>query len=240
MIESAYISHSSFTIHIIKMSAILKSLARVCGTSNPPGTAAKLYYWKKGELNAWPQTKAAAGGTAPGDTKRLDGNFDFIASGYMRSVDILVDTGQLKNTLEGEPGGQGYKSEIPFFVLGTSAEQLEFADSMVSYSGCLIAMIKTRVGDFHVVGNLDSPCFVATADMDTGGKNGDKSGTAFNLYAATGFTSFIYEGDLHETAVSPVNSLGAIPSMGMPKKVEAAPVLKADTPSKKYTSSKDK
>jgi len=218
------------------MGAILKSLSRVCGTPNPPGTAAKLYYWSKGELNSWPTTVAEGGGTALGDTKRLDGDFDFKSTGYMRSVDILVDTGQLRNILEGEPGGQGFKSEVDFFVLGTNAEQLEFADCMAAYSGCLISMIKTRAQDLQVIGDLDSPCFVASADMATGAKNGDKSGTAYKLYAATGVTSFIYNGAL--TLVQPSASMGPIPSMSTsaPKPVKAMeapkPVNGLDTPKK--------
>ena len=123
-------------------------------------------------------------------------NFDFIPTGYMREVDILVDTGGLKNILEGEPGGQGFKSEVTFYVLGTKAEQLEFADMMAAYSGCLISMITTRSKDNHVIGTLESPCFVQTTEMDTGTKNGEKSGTQYSLYAATGFTTNIFEGAL--------------------------------------------
>lgn len=179
------------------MSGVLSSLIRVCGTPNPPGTQATLHYWKKGELTAWLPSIADGGPpTVAGDTKRLAGNFAFISTGYMRQADVLVDTGQLKNMLEGEPGGQGFKTEVSFFVLGTQAEQLEFADCMAAYSGCLIAMLKTRAGDFHVIGNIDIPCFVTAAEMDSGAKNGDKSGTAYTLSASTGYTSMIYNGTL--------------------------------------------
>jgi hypothetical protein len=190
------------------MSVALNSMTRVCGTANPPGTKAVFRFWKKGELTTWPATVAAGGGTAAGDTKRLAGNFSFIPSGYMREVDVLVDSAQLKNMLEGEPGGQGYKTEVTFFVLGTQAEQLEFADCMAAFSGCLIGMLETRAGDKHVIGNIDIPCFITAAEMDSGAKNGDKSGTAYTLTASTGYTSFIYNGTL-KTVPTPG---GSIPS----------------------------
>lgn len=186
--------------------ANLLSLTRACGTANPPGTKLKLYVIPKGELTAWPQTKAELGGTAQGDTKILDEPFAYVSTtalGYWREYDILVDTGDVRDILEGEPGGQGYRNFFDFSILGTEAEQLEVADCMAAYSGCIIAMIIDKNDNHRVLGNLEIPAFIESAEGATGKTNGDRRGFNYVLYSNTGKTAPIYDAATHGFNLTP-------------------------------------
>lgn len=180
--------------------AQLANMSSTCGTPNPPGTKSKLRLTVKGELTGWPQTVAAlkeaandpADPVLQGDTKRFGENFDFSNAssgrGFWREFDILVDTGNLQFELEGEVGGQGYKSMIPFTIIGTEAEKLEFADTVAAYSGCLVASITGRNNVSYIVGNPDIPAVVDTATGASGTKNGERNATDFVVRASTGYT----------------------------------------------------
>jgi hypothetical protein len=192
----------------------LKGVVNVCGTPNPPGTKAKLRLTVKGELAVWPKTRAEvklaaspAQVPAQGDTKILDEAFSFAGApsgkGYWREYDILIDKGNLTAVLEGELGGQGYKGTIPFTLVGMGAAQLEFADMLVAYSGCLIASISGRNGLDYVLGNLDIPVQVESAELGLGTKNGELSGGNYVLMAPTGFTPMLYNGATHGFDITP-------------------------------------
>lgn len=187
--------------------AILQSLTRTCGTSIPPGTKLKAYFTLKDEITGWPQTAEELGGTDQGDSKILDEPFDFtdaeVGFGYWRVLDILVDTGNVQDTLEGEIGGQGFVTRMNFFVLGAGAPQREFADCVAANAGCMIFMIEDKPGNHIVIGNPDNPVFVEAIDGGTGTVNGDRVGYAYTLYSNTGFTAMLYDADTHGIDVTP-------------------------------------
>lgn len=171
----------------------LKNLTRVCGQQLPPGTKAKLYLIPKDEITTWPATVADGGGTAAGDTKRLAAAFTLsttAGAGFWRELDILVDTGQLREAIEGEIGGQSIRQRVDFFVLGNGAQQQEYVDCMLANSGCLIVMIPTKAGNYHVMGDLENPVYVETIE---GGTGGDRVGYQYTLYANTGTTTYLYD-----------------------------------------------
>jgi len=176
--------------------ASLKNLTSSCGTNYIPGTKATLYLVPKGELAAWPATEADGAGTDPGDTKLIAEAWDFTGAGsglgYWRQVDILVNTGGVVETLEGEIGGQAMVQRLNFFVHGATETQKEFADDVAAYNGCLIAMISDKSGKYHVIGNLDDPCFIEQIEGGTGAAPGDRVGFAYTLYSNAGVTSLVY------------------------------------------------
>jgi hypothetical protein len=188
--------------------AVLQSLTRTCGQSIPPGTKLRAYFTLKDELAGWPETKEEGGGTAQGDSKILDEPFDFtgapVGKGFWRQLDILVDTGAVRDTLEGEIGGQGFVNRFDFFVLGAGAPQREFADLVTANAGCLIFMVQDKAGNHLVLGNLDNPVFVESAEGGTGTQNGDRVGFQYTLYSNTGYTTMMYDAATHGIDVTPV------------------------------------
>lgn len=179
----------------------LNSLIRACGTNRPPGVKSKLYFTLKGELSAFPQTQyaitvAAMGDPVAGDKKRLGEAFDFSGAptdfGYFREVDILVDTGNLRNTIEGELGGQGVRQRLDFFIVGMEAEALEWGDDLVANSGCLIPLVPLKTGLYAVMGDLENPCQVEAGE---GGSGGERVGHQYTLYSNTGFMPYLYDVD---------------------------------------------
>jgi hypothetical protein len=187
--------------------ATLQSLTRTCGQSIPPGTKTKVYFTFVSELTGFPATAEDNGGTDQGDSKMLDEAFDFSAAasgkGFWRELDILVDTGSVADTLEGEIGGQGFVNRLPFFVLGDGAAEREFADQVAANSGCTIWLVPTKGGRYIVVGNPDNPVFIEQIEGGTGTQNGDRVGFAYTLYANTGYTSMLYDADTYAIDTTP-------------------------------------
>lgn len=176
--------------------AILTSLTKVCGKRRIPGTDAELFYIPLSELLGWPATRADGGGSAQGDTKVLDEPFQYVTTadlGYWRRVPILVDTGNLRNTGEGETGGIMNKQRVLGFVQGDSAEVQEFVDCMIAYSGCLVFGVKTKDGDFHIVGDRANPAFLEPYEGD----RETRVGYLLTWMANTGVTTMIYDIDTH-------------------------------------------
>ena len=158
-----------------------------CGKLRPPGTQLEVKYTLQEELTSgFPATVAAGGGSAPGDTKRLGEAFDFTGapsgSGYWRTAKILVDSGDLRFALEGDPGGQGFNNTLPFFIEGMEPEQLEAAEMFAKYSGCLIMAIEGRNGLYYVIGDLKMGVYVRTAEGGLGTSSGEQHGTAYEFY----------------------------------------------------------
>lgn len=193
---------------------MLQSLAQsTCGKPNIPGTKTKLRITCSCDLpDGMPLTRkevvlAAAGTPAQGDSKIYDEPFNFAnapaGEGYWREYDILVDTGSLNAALEGEVGGQGFMSQIPFFVIGMDAAQLEFADEVVAHSSCMIVSIESRDGTAYVIGRHDNPVIVESADLSLGQKNGDRKGGAYVLKSSEGFAPMIYDAATHGFDITP-------------------------------------
>lgn len=178
----------------------LRNLAHTCGEALPPGTKSKLYLIPKAEITAFPDV---VGTTSAGDSKYTSENFTLVATvdlGFFRSIDIWTDTGVIRNTLEGEIGGQGYRQRVDFFVIGNDKEQLEFADTMLCQSGCLIAIIIDKVGNYHIIGNLEDPVYLEAAE---GGSGGDRVGFQYTLYANTGKTTIIHNAATYPLDLTP-------------------------------------
>jgi len=178
----------------------LTDMLRQCGTPLPPMTKAKLYITDKDELAAWPDTQFAIDTAAldtpdKGDKKRLGEAFDFTGAGsglgFWRQYDILVDTGILTIPLEGEIGGQGYRQRLECFMMGLGPVESEQADDFLAFSGCMIAMIGLKTGDYVVLGDLENPVFVETGE----GTTNERVGFAYTFYSNTGLTPSFYDAD---------------------------------------------
>ena len=178
----------------------LVSMARACNKKAIAGVRSVLYITLIDELTGWPQTAAELGGSDPGDTKILGEAFDFTGApagkGYWRTFPILVDTGAVNNESAGEVGSLIINNRLPFFILGSEAEQLEAIDCFVQYSGCMIAMIAGKNKKYYVMGNPDDPVWVQEITGGTGTAPGDRNGHQYTLYSNTGESVMIYDDSL--------------------------------------------
>jgi len=173
----------------------LSALTKSCGSQQPPGAKEVFYFTYIGELASWPQTEAEAAGTDPGDTVMLSEAFDFAGAdpgeGFWRKVTaILVDTPVVRNTMEGQIGGQGFRQRYDFFLPLNDAKTLEWLNELLAASGCIVCLIPTKAGNYHVMGNLEAGVYVEAAD---GGTGGDRVGYQITLYANTGKTTLLYD-----------------------------------------------
>lgn len=189
------------------MSKALKNLANVCGQQHTPGTETDLYYACSCELNGFPRTKEALGGTDDGDSKILDEPFVFNTSpagtGYWRHARIKIDSGAVNDVLEGEIGSQTFKSSIPFAILGTNEKQLAFADSLAAASGYLVMMIRTNTGKLRVLGSDKRPAYVESAEIGTGTATTDSNSGVYVASASVGVTAPIYDDATHGIDITP-------------------------------------
>lgn len=178
----------------------LKSFKRCGGKMNTAGTRTKLRVTCACSLTAFPKTVAAlaleadpAAVLAIGDTVKLGEAFAMTVGATWKEVDILVNTGSITDTLEGEVGGQGYKSGFTFFVQGTDAAQLEFANEVAAASGALVMQIQDKMGNWRVLGRHDDPAYIESAELTTGLVNGDRRGGAYVASATVGTVAPIYD-----------------------------------------------
>jgi hypothetical protein len=183
----------------------IRSLAKKCGDPNPPGTRTTLRICPAGEFNGFPKTvfqiktdENAEETIVPGDKLRLGEAFDFAGAqpgeGYWRDIPIIVDTGEVVDTMVGEIGGKSVESEIRFFLAATNAEELEFFTEMMNC--CFVAMLPDRVDNHRVLGRSDDPAWVETAEATTGRTSGDRRGTAYVLKHSAGTPAMIYDATL--------------------------------------------
>ena len=174
------------------MAINITSLTRVCGNTGLPGLQAKLYLIDKNEIETWP----TIGSGAYGNAKTLTTEWDLVATtglGYWREIDILVDSGELRMLVEGNLGSKFIRNFLDFYVEKLGKEQLQFADDIISDSGCLIGMIAAKGTPTFVLGDLSNPLFL---DAGEGGINNEQVGMKYTLMVNTGKSPMIYNAGL--------------------------------------------
>lgn len=180
----------------------LKDMVRTCGVNLVPGTKSQLLWIPKSEIVAMPATAADNGGTNPGDTKRYDEAWNLVTTtglGFWRRMDILIDTGQLREVGEGEIASLNRPQRVEFFLQGNSDVQQEYIDCLVANSGCMIGMIPTKVGNFHVLGDLENPVFLENYE----GGTADRVGYQVTMIANTGYTTMVFDADTYGINFTP-------------------------------------
>lgn len=178
----------------------LKALTKACGGTKIPGTKEVFYTIPITELeaNGLPATEADGAGTELGDKKKFAEAFDFTGAasgtGYFRKhTAVLVNTGQVTNTVEGQIGGQMFGQRYTFFADANDAAMMEWLDDLISQSGCFLALVPKKDGDLMLLGDLESGVYVEAIE---GGTGGDRVGYNVTLYASPGKTTYIYPGTL--------------------------------------------
>lgn len=188
------------------------SLTRGCGTTPIKGTKTKLYAIPLAEINDFPSTraelrKAADEPIAQGDTKIIDEAFSYVADsgkGYHRTVDILVNTGDVANTLSGEVGGQENEVITRFYIQGNSPREKEFVDMLMKHNGCLHLAIPTKDGQMQSLGDQENPVFVRSYDGGSGGgQGGERVGYSFELFTGEPLTNRVINVEDHPLNLTP-------------------------------------
>lgn len=163
------------------------------------------------ELTGYPMTRAQVANAAtpnsalPGDTKILDEPFDFSAApvgeGYWRSFPILINTGIVQNTEEGEIGGKTMMNEGLFFISGNGPVEKESVECLRGASGCGIFMFPDKAGRHQVVGTDESPAYFEITE--SGGTGGERVGYNVRVYADTGAINLEYDATTHGIDITP-------------------------------------
>jgi hypothetical protein len=179
-----------------------------------PGTKTKLRIAPLKDLNGtYPRTVAEikienSETPLPGDTMRLGEPFDFsgapVDEGFWREFDIVVDSGNMLASLQGDPGaGQSWSNTLPFYLAGTNAERLEFASLLSSCCEGFAAMIPDKNDVHYTIGEPGLPVFVQSAELSLGQTTGDRKGGEYTLVQSAGQPFKIYDAATHGIDVEP-------------------------------------
>lgn len=175
----------------------LSDLINQCGNGKVPGTKQRMYYVPKGDITTF---ASASSTSAYGDAKIYDNDFTLGSGKKWLQLDILVNTGDAILNMKGDTGGRFLAPGVTFFVPGFDGPQLQFADDVVAYDGCLIFMIQGKNGKIYGHGDLENPCYIETLTGGVGGVETTKLGVAYKFFADTGFSQWIYDGAIDLTA----------------------------------------
>lgn len=123
-------------------------------------------------------------------------NLAFKADQGWKGIDILIDEGELKNTLVGNRGNKKSKAELEFFIPGFKKEVVGFTDTFKNVP--MVFAVKDANGIIWIVGTKLNGAFVETADGTTGKKFEDNSGVSCKISANSKL--YVYAGDVVELA----------------------------------------
>lgn len=174
----------------------LSSLIKQCGNGSIPGTKQRIYFIQKGDITTF---ATASSSTNYGDDKVLDTPFTLATGKAWLELDILVNTGDVIDSVQGEVGSQYIRNSFVFFVPDYNKEQRKLIDDMLANSGCLIFLVPGKDGTVSVVGDLENPCYIEQLQGGVGGPETTRVGTAYRVYADTGKSCPIYTGAIDVT-----------------------------------------
>lgn len=175
----------------------LSNVIKQCGNGQVPGTKGRVYFVPKGDITTF---ATATGNSAYGDDKVLNQDFTLGNGKKWFELDILVNTGDVIDAVQGEIGGQFIRNSFTFFVPDYNKAQRKLVDDMLAHSGCLIFLVPGKDGQTSIIGNLENPCYVEQLTAGVGGPETTRVGAAYRVYAETGYSSPIYTGVIDLTA----------------------------------------
>jgi hypothetical protein len=175
----------------------ISSVIKACGNGQVPGVKQRVYFVPKGDITTFATGNVT---TAYGDTKVFNQDFTLDTGKKWLELDILIATGDVVDTIQGEVGGQYVRNAFVFFVPDYNKEQRMLVDDMIANSGCLIFLVPGKDGKVSVVGNLENPCYVEQLTGGVGGAETNRTGIAMRVYADTGYSCPIYTGTIDLTA----------------------------------------
>ncbi|MGV0925468.1 hypothetical protein [Empedobacter tilapiae] len=91
----------------------------------------------------------------------------------------LVDENELNSTIAGNKGAKGDQTSLTFFLLGLKDKNKGFVKRNKNIPHVYIA--KDRAGNKHLIGNLDNPAYMDTAEGTSGRTGEDNPGYAITV-----------------------------------------------------------
>lgn len=169
----------------------LGNLSSGCGINNPPGIRVKLYFIPAEEVTNQPRTlkEMTPATTVEGATNILNEAFTYVTTadkGYWRTVDAMVDSGEITHATVGEPGSLAVQNGLNFSIVGNGPVQKEFAQQALNC--CLMVAVQDKADKdhYHILGRYDDPAHFTEVTGGTGIKIGDKRQLVFKLLDSTG------------------------------------------------------
>lgn len=187
-----------------------QTFVRNCGLNESSGIKEIGRMTYISELSGFPATRyvvntLASDPVAVGDKYILDEAWDFSAAaiglGYWREFPILMNTGSVNNTEEGEVGGKDITNDALFFIPGNSAEVKESVACLRAASGCGIFMFTDKSNRDQVVGSIEFPAYFEI--VEASGTGGEKVGYAVRAYSMSGDINMEYDSATHGIDVTP-------------------------------------
>lgn len=176
----------------------LTALIRSCGNGSVPGTGTRMYRVQKGDITTF---ASASDTSTPALAKTFDNDFTLDTGKKWAELDVLVNTGDVIDSLQGEIGGQFLRNSVVVFIDNYDAAGRALADELIANSGCEIWLVPSKkTGEVSIIGNLDNPAFVEELTGGVGGAETNRRGIALRIYADTGYSAPIYSGAIDLTA----------------------------------------
>ena len=156
---------------------------------NLGGIRKKLYYIPVSELTANPATSAATkvlASQTPALGDELIWETDFtkvttVGLGYFRSIDIHVETGEIKTEGTGNPGEVSFKNTLDFTVKGMSPAALQLGRDIANCCAGFVFIIEDRNGSRKVLGRVGDGAFLTAASGTTGVASTDRAGVSYTI-----------------------------------------------------------
>jgi len=172
--------------------------AQTC-PSNPAGVKGTLYLIPAAEFASWPAYLTT---TTAGDTVKLSGNFSLVTTaglGYWRSFPCLLEKGEVSYTAVGGKGSKSLDVLGRAYVLGVSAEQLEWFKNMMNAP--MVGLWIDKTATMHVIGSKDDPAYLEEGAGTTGVAATDERGINVSIKANSARPT-IYTGTINTTPAS--------------------------------------
>lgn len=170
-----------------------------CGTVIIPGTRTKLYLVCSCDVAVWPDFKPVDP-ASPGDGITLDGDIVLKPGKKWAVIDIISDTGNIKNTMVGQKGGKNFTNSLDYKLMKTIGAD-EWAQ--LHANGCFVGMIASKNGTLRVFGAPDMPAWIESAAGDGGLANDSEAAWTFQIMDNTGGVCPVYQGSLDISTTNP-------------------------------------
>lgn len=164
-------------------------LVQTCGGTNLPGVKVPTYWVATSDIDTFPGYLIT---TDQGDSVKLDGDIVLIALAKFKQINVLTDSGEVKDTMVGNVGSKAFESTFDAMIPKTDPSSGEFFEK--NANECLIVIVCDKNGFNRVFGNVDVPAKLETAEGAGGKTTGDDNGWTFQLKSTIGRIAPYYDG----------------------------------------------